>query len=30
MKEESPNIFADLGVVLHDGIESIDVIHSKV
>ncbi len=30
MKEESPNIFADLEIVLEDGIETIFVKHSKV
>ncbi len=30
MKEEAPNIFADLNVVLEEGTESIRVVHSKV
>ncbi|MBN1282576.1 MAG: FAD-dependent thymidylate synthase [Proteobacteria bacterium] len=30
MKEEAPNIFADVEVVLEDGIETISVKHSKV
>lgn len=30
MKEESPNIFADLSLVIEDGIEVIKVVHSKV
>ncbi len=30
MKEEAPNLFADLGVVLEDGVEVISVEHSKV
>lgn len=30
LKEESPNIFADVNVVLEDGVEVIRVVHSKV
>ncbi|MBT3181606.1 MAG: thymidylate synthase (FAD), partial [Deltaproteobacteria bacterium] len=30
IKEESPNIMADVNVVLEDGIETVAVVHSKV
>ena len=30
MKEEAPNIFADLEIVLEDGVEAVYVQHSKV
>lgn len=30
VKEEGPNIFADMDVILDDGVEVIDVVHSKV
>jgi len=30
IKEESPNIFSDLDIILNDGIEEIRVLHSKV